>query len=87
MRAVRSQNRKPLYFRAGGPLGNSLAKEGEKMRNSSFELLRIVAMFAILLRHLMVHNVDAVEALPGAWSRLLAYISPIQLGASEVRNL
>lgn len=40
-------------------MGNSLAKEGEKMRNSSFELLRIVAMFAMmLLKHFRVHGPD-----------------------------
>ena len=61
-------------------MDNSLAKGGKKARNSSFELLRIVAMFAILLHHLVVHNVDAVEALPGAWSRLLAYTFAYPIG-------
>lgn len=36
----------------------------KKYRNSSIELLRIIAMFMILMHHFIVHNGYDVENLP-----------------------
>lgn len=38
---------------------------GKRERNSSIELLRIIAMFMILEHHFIVHNGTNVNALPG----------------------
>lgn len=45
---------------------NSLmnSQQKAKSRNSSIELLRIIAMFMILMHHFIVHNVYDVENLP-----------------------
>lgn len=51
----------------------------ERKRNSSFELLRIVAMLAIVGHHLIVRNVDPVTVVPGQVSQLLieVFFNPV----------
>ena len=59
---IQSTSGRGTHVRHGAPARSGSAKNQE--RNSSIELLRIVAMFMILMHHFIVHNGYDVKQLP-----------------------
>ena len=60
--SIQSTNGNGMHGRHGAPAHSRIANGGQ--RNSSIELLRIIAMFMILAHHFIVHNGYDVLKLP-----------------------
>lgn len=61
--SIQSTNGSSAHVRHGAPAHSRIANGGGQ-RNSSIELLRIIAMFMILMCHFIVHNGYDVLKLP-----------------------
>ena len=61
--SIQSTNGNGMHGRHGAPAHSRIANGGGQ-RNSSIELLRIIAMFMILMHHFVVHNGYDVLKLP-----------------------
>lgn len=48
--------------------------QGNRVRNSSIELLRVIAMLMILLHHFVVHNAFDVSRMPVSLPKFIFYM-------------